>query len=135
MLPLNGLNSGKAKKLSSCDKGYSFPGEWGVHSSQAARQRIDLFYSVSEWHASYLPWLTVLISTVLGITNGWDIHEARLSFALNRVFTSVDLPKPDAPKTQIFSKDTRVRSKNQTYKLRARALGQIQFDNNSILSK
>ena len=44
-----------------------------------------------------LPWLTVLISTVFGMTNGWAIHEERLSFALNKVFTNVDLPNPDAP--------------------------------------
>ena len=40
----------------------------------------------------------------MGITNGWAIHDARLSLALNKVFTNVDLPRPDAPRnTKIYS--------------------------------
>ena len=43
------------------------------------------------------PWLTELTSVVLGMGCGPGVQAVRLIFDLNRVLTSVDLPKPLSP--------------------------------------
>ena len=46
---------------------------------------------------SHSPWLTELTSVVLGIGCGPGVQAVRLILDLNRVLTSVDLPKPLSP--------------------------------------
>ena len=57
-----------------------------------------LTYTMGNSVNLHLPWVTVLISTVLGIFWGGSLVQlVLLTLDLKRVFTSVLLPRPDSP--------------------------------------